>query len=121
MIKKISLYLLGTVFIVAGVLHFVSPGTYRPIMPPYLPWHDALIYISGGFEVLFGILVLIPKTRKWGSLGLILLLIAVFPANLYMAQISGSMENASEWLPLIAWLRLPLQPVLILWAWWHRK
>lgn len=121
MVKKISLYLLGTIFIVAGILHFVTPESYRPIMPPYLPWHDGLIYLSGVFEILFGILVLIPKTQKWGAWGLVLLLIAVFPANLYMAQTGGSTVGDGEWLPVIAWLRLPLQVLLILWARWHRK
>jgi uncharacterized membrane protein len=121
MLKKISLYLLGAAFIGAGILHFVSPDTYRPIMPPYLPWHDGLIYLSGVFEILLGGMVLFPKTRKWGAWGLVLLLIAVFPANLYMAQTAADAVGRPDYWPLVAWLRLPFQLVLILWAWWHRK
>jgi uncharacterized membrane protein len=121
MLKKISLYLLGITFIVAGTLHFVSPEVYRKIMPPYLPWHDFLIYLSGFFEILFGILVLLPKTRWWGAIGLVLLLIAVFPANLYMAQTGGTTVGDAAYLPIVAWARLPLQLVMIAWAWWHRK
>jgi uncharacterized membrane protein len=121
MLKKVSLYILGFTFVAAGTIHFLFPEGYRKIMPPYLPWHDALIYISGAFEILFGIMVLLPQTRKWGAYGLILLLIAVFPANIYMAQTGGATVGDAAYLPIIAWARLPLQLVMILWAWWHRK
>jgi uncharacterized membrane protein len=104
---------LGILFIVAGSAHFVRPDVYVRIMPPYLPWHLGLVYLSGLFEIVLGILVLVPRTRVPAAWGLIALLIAVFPANAHMALNPQLYPRIS---PILLWLRLPLQGVLIAWA-----
>ncbi len=114
-IKLILKWILGIAFIFAGINHFISPKFYLKIMPPYLPWHLFLVYLSGVFEVVLGVLLLIPKTQKLAAWGLVLLLIAVFPANIYMAM---SPEKFSDIKPILLYLRLILQFVLIAWAYW---
>ncbi|PJJ48370.1 DoxX family protein [Hymenobacter chitinivorans] len=117
-IRTLSRYILAVLFIGAGVLHFLKPEPYVRIMPPYLPWPSGLVLVSGIAEVLLGILLLPRATRRGAAWGLILLLIAVFPANVYMAQTSGAGLGVAPWL---AWARLPLQAVLIWWVWQHAK
>jgi uncharacterized membrane protein len=118
-VKQISLVLIALVFVTAGVMHFVRPGIYARIIPPFLPFPMALVYISGVAEILGGIGVLIPSLRAWAGIGLIALLIAVFPANLYMAL---APERAGFGIaPVWLWLRLPLQVVLIAWVWWATR
>ncbi len=99
----------------AGVSHFVSPGGFVRIVPDYLPYPLELVYISGFFEILGGIGILLKQTRKIAAWGLIALYIAVFPANVNMAlnQISMSETPVPQ---LLLWLRLPLQILLIYWA-----
>jgi uncharacterized membrane protein len=82
-------------------------------MPPYLPWHLELVYASGFFEIVLGILLLVPKKSSLAAWGLIALLIAVFPANVHMA-LNTALYPAID--PVLLWLRLPLQGVLIAWA-----
>jgi len=111
--RSILRWLLGLCFVAAGMNHFIAPRFYLPIMPPFLPWPLALIFISGVAEILGGIGVLIPSTRKLAGWGLIALLIAVFPANLYAAfHGAGSIPH---W---ILWTRLPFQLVFIAWVYW---
>ncbi|TGE14901.1 DoxX family protein [Hymenobacter elongatus] len=117
-LKTISLYTLAVLFVAAGILHFLRPEPYLRLMPPYLPWHRALVFASGVAEVVLGLLLLPRRTRRWAAWGLIALLVAVFPANVYMAQTGGAGMGVAPWL---AWARLPLQAVLILWVWWHTK
>lgn len=97
-------------------MHLLKPGLYRPIMPKALPAHDALILMSGLAEMAGGVGVLIPRTRRAAGLGLILLLIAVFPANIEMLRLYRP-QGVSGWHELLLWLRLPLQPVLVWWTW----
>ena len=113
--KTILKYLLGIFFVGAGVLHFVRPEFYLKMMPLYLPWHLGLVYLSGVAEIVLGILVLIPRYTRLAAWGLIALLIAVFPANIYLAMHPELMPNAS---PTAHLLRLPFQFVFIAWAWW---
>jgi uncharacterized membrane protein len=114
--KQLSIVLIGLGFVAAGAFHFVRPALYTRIVPPFLPFPLALVYISGVAEILGGIGVLIPSLRAWAGLGLIVLLIAVFPANIYMAV---GPEHAGLGVPPIwLWLRLPLQLVLIAWVAW---
>lgn len=117
-LKFIMKWLMGLFFVVAGVNHFLRPDFYMKIMPPYLPWHFPLVYLSGLFEVALGILVLIPKYTAPAAWGLIALLIAVFPANLHMALNAELYPSLS---PIALWLRLPLQGVLIAWAYWYAR
>ncbi len=107
--------LLAMFFAAAGLNHFIAPSAYVQILPRALPWPLALIYISGAAEILGGIGVLFPPTRRLAALGLIALLVAVFPANIYAAlhgmQIGG--RAIPHW---ILWARLPLQLLLIAWV-----
>ena len=115
MIRKISIIVLAVFFIVAGANHFVSPQTYLPLMPDYLPWHLGLIYLSGAAEMMGGIGICIPKWRRLAGWGLIALLVAVFPANVHMLvnHVPLGGKIVPEW---VYWVRLPLQAVLIAWV-----
>lgn len=116
--KVVMKYLLAMFFIAAGMNHFVHPAFYLKIIPPYLPWHAALNYLSGAFEILLGGLVLFPRYTQLAGWGLVALLVAVFPANLYMAQNPQLFPDLS---PKALLIRLPFQLVFILWAWWATK
>ena len=105
-------------YISIGIKHFTNVDWFIKIMPPYLPFHKELVYLSGLFEIILGILLLFNNTRSISAWGLILLLIAVFPANIYLAQTNGSALNIT---PLIAWGRLPFQAIFIAIAYWHTK
>lgn len=85
-------------------------------MPAWLPAHDALILISGAAEIAGGIGILVPRTRRAAGFGLILLLVAVFPANITMLRL-GRMHEAPAWAEALLWLRLPAQGLLIWWTW----
>jgi uncharacterized membrane protein len=115
-LKTILLYLLGSFFILAGANHFVNPALYLRIMPPYLPWPLPLVYLSGILEVGLGALLFISRVRRLAAWGLILLLIAVSPANVHMALHPELYPAIS---PVLLWARLPLQLVLIAWAYWY--
>lgn len=114
--KQLSIWLVGIVFIIAGSNHFLNLDFYVAMMPPYLPYHLELVYISGVFEILGGIGFLIPRVRQWAGWGLILLLIAIFPANIQMAI---NPEQFADVTPAWAlYLRLPLQFIVIDWVYW---
>ena len=117
-IKYLSLIVMGVFYISIGVSHFTSPIWYVQIVPPYLPYKLELVYISGLFEILFGGMLFFKKTRLLAGWGLILLLIAVYPANIYLAQTNGAAMNTT---PLIAWGRLPVQFIFVGLAYWHSK
>jgi len=104
-------------YVFAGTMHFVRPAIYLKIMPPYVPMHWAMVGISGFFEILGGIGLLIPQTRRAAAWGLVLLLIAVFPANLYMAT-NPIEAGAASIAPWLRWGRLPIQALLICWLLW---
>lgn len=114
MVKEISLYVMALLYVAAGANHFINPRFYKPIMPPWLPWHMELIYISGACEILFGALLIPAATRIPAAWLIIALLIAVFPANIQMLINFNAVQHKYLW---AAWLRLPLQLVLIWWAW----
>lgn len=114
--KEISLYVLGVFYVVAGIMHFVAPKWYLRIMPPWIPFHRAAVYVSGVAEIALGAGVLIPSVSRWAAWGLIALLVAVFPANLYMYLEAERFRPIPKALLL---LRLPLQVGLIAWAYWH--
>ena len=117
--KALSLGLIALIFVGAGVMHFVRPQPFVRIVPPFLPFPLGLVYLSGVAEILGGVGVLVPALRAWAGIGLIVLLVAVFPANVYMALAPerAGMGIAPVWL----WLRLPLQFVLIAWVWWATR
>ena len=109
--RTILRWLLGACFVAAGVNHFIAPKFYLGMMPPALPWPMALVYISGVAEILGGIGVLVRPTQRLAGWGLIVLLIAVFPANIYAA-----IHGFGGMPPWILWVRLPFQLVLIAWV-----
>jgi len=118
--KRPLLYLMGPGYVVAGVLHFVAE-LYVQIIPPFLPAPLALVYLSGVAEIVVGVGVLVPRTRRYAAWATIAMLIAIFPANVYMATSMVVVDGigGSNPSPLIRWGRLPLQGVLILWAYWY--
>jgi uncharacterized membrane protein len=120
MIKKISIYIISFAYIFVGIKHFTDPHFFSPIVPHYLPYPLALVYISGFFEILFGLLFLINKYRKIAAWGLILLLIAVFPANIFLVQ-NIDAQIALNVTKDFAIYRLPFQLLFILLAYWHTK
>lgn len=116
--KQILKWLFGVAFVFAGALHFTHAEYYLKIMPPVLPAPLFLVYLSGVFEVGLGVLLLIPKYMRRAAYGLIALLIAVFPANIYMA---ANPQIFSQFSPAALYARLPLQIVLIGFMFWFTK
>ena len=110
-------FLLAILMVGAGITHFVNPDFFLKIMPPYLPLHLVLVYLSGCFEIALGGLLLVPRFSRLAAWGIIALLIAVFPANIYLFQ-NQELLPAS---PMVHLLRLPLQIVFILWAYWFTR
>ena len=103
--------------VTAGALHFLATDAYVAIMPSYLPWHRELVYVSGVFEILGGLGLLVPRWRRAAGLGLIALFVAVFPANINMAV--NNIQPSGLSIPeALLWARLPFQGVFIAWAWW---
>ena len=118
LVKVISVFVMGIFYIIVGIKHFQDPSWFVQIIPPILPYKYELVYISGFFEVLLGILLMIPRFQSIAAKGLMALLICVYPANIYLAQTNGGALGIS---PLIAWGRLPFQFVFIGLAYWHSK
>ena len=112
-LRLLSRYTLALLFVLAGLWHFVHPATYLAIMPPMLPQPLLLVYLSGVAELLGGLGLLPDRTRRLAGWGLIALLVAVFPANVYMALVHEQL-GIPAW---VAWGRLPLQLPLIWWVW----
>lgn len=122
--KTILLWIMAAAYIGAGFNHLMNPAFYVAIIPPELPAPEWLNLISGLAEIVLGVALLEPRLRAFAAWGIIALLIAVFPANVYMAQHNvGGPELApggGSGGPLV-WIRLPLQALLILWAWWYTR
>jgi uncharacterized membrane protein len=114
--RTASRLLLAILFVGAGVLHFVKPEFYLAIMPPYLPYHLELVYVSGAFEILGGLGVLVPSLRRAAGYGLLALLVAVYPANIQMFLDAWRDQGLSVW-TVVLLLRLPFQFVLAAWVW----
>ena len=117
-IKTATRHLYGALFIAAGANHFITPDCYVSIMPPYLPLHLPLVYLSGIAELALGGLLMWRRYSNNAAWGLIALLIAVFPANVHMALHA---ELYPQFSPVALWLRLPLQAGLIAWAYWYTR
>jgi uncharacterized membrane protein len=109
---------MGLVYVAAGFGHFFFTASYMRIMPGYLPAHRALVLLSGAAEIAGGTGVLVHATRRYAAWGIVFLLIAVFPANLWMAQHPQLFPGIPLW---ALWLRLPLQLPLIGWAWRYTR
>ena len=118
--KQILKVLFAVFMIAAGLSHFIVPHPYVKIVPPQLPYPEAIVYISGFFEILGGIGLLVPPTTQAAAWGLVVLLIAVYPANINMAVNNIHLDNVPDgnWFQAI---RLPFQFVLIAWAYWFTR
>lgn len=119
-LKNITVYTLSLFYVGVGFKHFTDIDFFLVLVPPYIPYPELMVYISGLFEIVLGILLVPRKTRKYGALGLLALLIAVFPANIYLftSEIAQNTFGISRQDALI---RLPFQAPLILIAYWHSK
>lgn len=117
--RRAALVVLALAFVGVGVAHFAFPEPFEAIVPPFLPAPRVLVWISGAAELGLGLATLPPRTRPWAGWGLLLLLVAVFPANVYMA-LDDSVAFPGQPPPprWAAWGRLPLQVVLAAWALW---
>lgn len=111
---------MGAFYILSGLNHFVNADAYIRIMPDYLPWHPQLVFLSGLAEVALGVTVVIPATRVAAAWGIIVLLIAIFPANLYVAM-NDLAYVGNEPNTVLNWVRLPFQLLLIAWAYWYTR
>ena len=116
-VKLVSRYLFAIAFVAAGIFHFRFPEFYLKIMPPYIPAHQAMVDISGAAEILLGAMLMFSDLQRIAAWGLILLLVAVFPANIYVYQHQELVPGS----PLAHLLRLPAQGLLILWAYWYTR
>ena len=115
--QGIGLVCAAIFYIVAGSLHFIKPEMYLKIMPPYIPRHLLLVRLSGACEILGALGLLVSRTRRAAAWGLIALLLAVFPANIFMAT-NPIDAGAVSIPPVIRWARLPLQGLLVWWLYW---
>jgi uncharacterized membrane protein len=115
--QRVGIFVLAAGFVIGGTLHLIKPEPYIRIMPPYLPWHSELVAISGFFEILGGMGLLFPQVRRSAAWGLVALMIAVFPANIYMAA-NPAQAGAASIPAVLLWTRLPLQFVFIWWVLW---
>jgi len=113
-LRTLARWLLAFVFVGVGVTHFVVPDDFVAIMPSYLPWHYELVIVSGVFEVMGGLGILVPRVRRLAGWGLVALLVAVFPANVQHALHPPPGLDVG----IFAWIRLPFQLVFIAWALW---
>lgn len=113
--RILTLGLLAFAFTAVGITHFTNPDFFVAIVPPYLPAPLALVYISGFFEILGGLGLLVPKLRRLAGWGLIALMIAVYPANIHMAM---NPDQFPEMSPTMLYIRLPIQFVMIAIVWW---
>ncbi len=113
--KTILLWVMAAFYVFGGLNHLVNPSFYLAIMPPDLPNPEWLNVVAGLAEIVLGVFVLEPRTRVLAAWGIIALLIAVFPANLYAAAENVSADGVR------AYLRLPFQALFILWAWWYTR
>ncbi len=118
--KEVLRGILAVCLIIVGITHFIRPDQYARIVPPQLPYPVGLVYISGVIEILLGIGLMIPLISVAAAWGMIALFIAVFPANINQAINSIPIEGIPHH-PILYWIRLPFQAVLIAWAWWYTR
>ena len=119
-LRRIGLISIALLFLSSGTLHFIRTETFVKIVPPYIPFRYAAVYVSGVAELAGGMGLLIPRLRCPAAWGLVALLVAVFPANVYMAtnEIQVPNQRVAVW---VLWARLPLQAVLIWLVVWSSK
>jgi uncharacterized membrane protein len=112
-------YLMALLYIAAGINHFVNPGFYEEIMPPWVPLHYEMVLLSGIAEILLGILLLIPRFQRIAAWGIIAMLLVFMTVHLHMLVHAD--DQYADVPVAMLWLRLPLQGLLIFWAWWYTR
>lgn len=117
--KTVLLYIMAAFYIFAGYNHLANPEFYLAIMPPNLPEPELLNVLSGLAEIVLGVFLLEPRTRALAAWGTIALLVAVFPANIYVATANIGADGPGSGAGAANWIRLPFQIVFIAWAWWY--
>ena len=119
-IKQTTLYIMSLLYVIIGIKHFEDPELFITLVPPMIEFKKEAVYLSGLFEIIFGAFLVFKKTRKIGALGIICLLIMVFPANiyLYVSDIPRDVLNVSK---QQAFIRMPFQIPLIIISYWHSK
>lgn len=124
-LKRPLVYVMAALYIVAGILHFIFPDLYVQVIPPFIPFPMAMVYLSGIAEIGLGAMLLHPRTRQLAAWGIIAMLIAIFPANIYMATHTVPVEGGPAFLEdgdsFGRWVRLPFQALLIAWAYVYTK
>jgi uncharacterized membrane protein len=122
-LKRVLLWLLALFLVIGGFNHLINPAFYVAIIPPALPNPEWLNVISGLAEIVLGVFVLEPRVRVIAAWGIIALLIAVFPANVYVAleNVGLPTGEAGSGNAVANWVRLPFQALFILWAWWYTR
>lgn len=116
--KLTTIYSLAILYIMVGITHFTNPDFFIPLVPPSLIYIEELVFISGFVEVMMGVMLFFKSSRKLGSTITIILLLAVFPANIYL-YLSDTPRNILDISKNQALFRLPFQVPLILIAYWH--
>ena len=121
--KRVLLWLMAGFYVVAGFNHLMNPDFYLAIMPPGLPSPEWLNVISGLAEIVLGVFLLEPRVRVLAAWGIIALLIAVFPANVYVATANVGLPDGTPGTgnALLNWVRLPFQGLFVAWAWWYTR
>jgi uncharacterized membrane protein len=119
--KILTIFVMSFFYIYVGIRHFIEPEWFVQIMPPFLPYHFELVYLSGFFEILFGVMLLFKRTRTLACFLIILLLVAVYPANIYLAFNEAPQQALGISSFMASWVRLPMQFILIGLAYWHSK
>jgi uncharacterized membrane protein len=119
MFYKLTLYLMAFIYVLAGINHFRAPQFYMPMMPPWIPAHQAMISISGLAEIVLGLLLFYPPTRALAAWGVIALLVAVFPVHIYMYQARDSVFAQIPTMMIV--VRIPLQLFFICWAYIYTR
>lgn len=121
LVRRILRFVMAAGMTTMGILHFVRPSNFVAIMPPWIPEPLLMVHLSGVFEILGGVGLLIPKLRRVAGLGLIALFLAVFPANIHMALNNVHVPGVPPQPDWVLWVRLPFQVLFIAWAWWVSK
>ena len=119
--KFITIIVMALFYMGSGINHFINAEWFMQIMPPYLPWHLELVYLSGFIEIVLGALLLWEKTRWVGAWGIILLLVAIYPANIYLAFNEAPQAALGVSSLMASWVRLPMQFLFVGLAYWHSK
>lgn len=121
LVKKISFVVIIAGYLLAGINHFVHPAFYVSIIPKYIPWPKLMNILAGCFEILFALMLIFPKTRFVAAAGIVIMLAAFMPVHIQMIIDTPPVLGNFHVSVLGAWIRVLFQPVLMLWAWWHRK